>query len=479
MSYSFVDGRFVFPDVPTVDSHGKQLLWKIEVYMANADDPQTMVPIRQNDLNMFMETPPPGMVAVIQSTHGVKDGPSPPQVSREIVLKGKGKVRGDPTKTRTNVLSQALSQAASKHRNKSKLTTEVDSHGRFPPILVNAVVALDFSSTQYLMSPKLDGERCVARFVHTLAPDVPVAKLSMTDIDNGLSRSAPADTRSGAPVDVVERKDITNTITAIIGPPAGPQAAVAGAVELYSRTLREHPFETPISEEFHDFYVTHPTERTLYFDGELYIHGKLRQFIQSIVSSEERDETVQYYVFDCWTPGNESEPYALRYKRLKSFTDYFTKKMPHVHVIEPVFKAVEQKDVDVFYKWCLDKKYEGTVIRDVASPYTYSYNKYHARDVMKLKPFDVDNFTIVDFTEGSKGKDVGAVIWICVTEDALRFNVVPNMTLQERYEIFNQLSTNTGLFDIRFKGKQLEVMYRTVSEKGIPQQPKGVRVVGN
>jgi hypothetical protein len=188
-----------------------------------------MVPIRQNDLNMFMETPPPGMVAVIQSTHGVKDGPSPPQVSREIVLKGKGKVRGDPTKTRTNVLSQALSQAASKHRNKSKLTTEVDSHGRFPPILVNAVVALDFSSTQYLMSPKLDGERCVARFVHTLAPDVPVAKLSMTDIDNGLSRSAPADTRSGAPVDVVERKDITNTITAIIGPPAGPQAAVAGS----------------------------------------------------------------------------------------------------------------------------------------------------------------------------------------------------------------------------------------------------------
>jgi len=34
-------------------------------------------------------------------------------------------------------------------------------------------------------------------------------------------------------------------------------------------------------------------------------------------------------------------------------------------------------------------------------------------EILKLKPIYDDEFEVIGYTEGSKGKDVGCVIWIC------------------------------------------------------------------
>ena len=63
---------------------------------------------------------------------------------------------------------------------------------------------------------------------------------------------------------------------------------------------------------------------------------------------------------------------------------------------------------------------------------------------MKIRPIFDDGFTVVGYTQGTRGKDVGAVIWECEVPKPVDrlFTVVPkDMTYEDRYAVYECLGT--------------------------------------
>ena len=128
--------------------------------------------------------------------------------------------------------------------------------------------------------------------------------------------------------------------------------------------------------------------------------------------------------------------------------------------------------------------FEGAIARRDNKEYKYSFNNYHSSNVLKIKPIYSDEFKVVGFTEGKKGKDVGKIIWLCEVEhpkdpsDAT-FTVVPNLSLQDRETLFKCLSQMADkkrtLFDKYIKGLPLTLEYSEISAKtGKPLQAKAI-----
>jgi hypothetical protein len=108
---------------------------------------------------------------------------------------------------------------------------------------------------------------------------------------------------------------------------------------------------------------------------------------------------------------------------------------------------------------------------------------------VKIKPIFDDEFTVVGYTQGTRGKDVSAVIWECEVpkpvdpRDRL-FTVVPkDMTYEDRYAVYKCLGTlvdgpngaKITRFERDIKGLPLTVEYREMSAKtGKPLQAKAL-----
>jgi ATP-dependent DNA ligase len=117
---------------------------------------------------------------------------------------------------------------------------------------------------------------------------------------------------------------------------------------------------------------------------------------------------------------------------------------------------------------------------------------FHSANLVKIKPKFDDEFTVVGFTEG-KGKDTGAVIWVCEVAEEHRkdpndyvFSVVPNMSYENRHKLFRCLSQKVDdpehagkkitRFERYVRGKPLTVAYAELSSKtGKPVQPKALQ----
>ena len=147
--------------------------------------------------------------------------------------------------------------------------------------------------------------------------------------------------------------------------------------------------------------------------------------------------------------------------------------------------AADQAAVDAFARAALDAGYEGAVARRDAAGYRYSHSGYHSANAVKIKPrFDAE-FPVVGYTQGVRGKDVGAVIWLCEVEDAVdpadrSFAVVPKLPYEVRRCLFARLGENVApagappqtRFERDVRGKPLTVEYSEVSKKtNKPLQP--------
>lgn len=64
--------------------------------------------------------------------------------------------------------------------------------------------------------------------------------------------------------------------------------------------------------------------------------------------------------------------------------------------------------------------------------------------MLKYKPLFDDEFEIVGYKSGEKGKEIDAIIFILKTTDDKLFNAVPNMPYEERYNLFKQAAKNKG-----------------------------------
>jgi ATP-dependent DNA ligase len=140
--------------------------------------------------------------------------------------------------------------------------------------------------------------------------------------------------------------------------------------------------------------------------------------------------------------------------------------------------ANNKNEVDEIFNKVVNEGYEGCILRNIDSSYlgnaTKTGSNTRSKNVIKLKAKFTDEFEVINFTEGKKGKAKGAIIWICKTNDGSKFNITPkNMTDIERKNLYDECSKN-NTFEKKYKGLLLTVEYEELSKKGIPQRAKGL-----
>ena len=228
-----------------------------------------------------------------------------------------------------------------------------------------------------------------------------------------------------------------------------------------------------------------------HFDGELYVHGKSLNWISGQARRADDAGNLEFHIFDVFFPNAQDMESRHRQDYIDTFfrkADEAGIKHPHIIRVEN-FKVESLEKLNALAKRFLTENYEGAIARKDKSGYQYGYRNYHSSNLVKIKPIFDDEFTVVGYSQGTRGKDVGAVIWECEvpkfgnSTDNL-FTVVPkDMTYSERYAIYKCLGTlvdgpngkKITRFERDIKGLPLTVEYSEMSTKtGKPLQAKAL-----
>lgn len=222
------------------------------------------------------------------------------------------------------------------------------------------------------------------------------------------------------------------------------------------------------------------SNQSIYIDGELYKHGLNLQTISGAVRNPDRDNMPEYkgikfHIFDIFYPLTPKLKFAERMKFLSEIDE--SKNIEKVETIEVKSEEVQEK----MYKRFLDRKYEGIIIRNASSLYlthpTKNSNAIRSKFVLKRKMTYSDEFEVVGFEQGDKGRDKGAIMWICKTQDTDKiFSATPkNITYDERYKLFKEAAHNSGSgFNEKYKGRMMTIEYEDLSKDKIPLRAKAV-----
>jgi len=304
-------------------------------------------------------------------------------------------------------------------------------------------------------------------------------------------------------------------------------AAVPGAeaptIIRYSRSALDYPGQNGIAEELARMFVAWAArlasrapfanaaleaERAsgalahVYLDGELYKHGEgLNQISgQARRPDAAGDPSLNYHVFDAFLPMAKAAGRDMLSRDRQTLVDEFfaassaasSAASTHAHIKRVANSpAADQATVDALAAAYLAEGYEGAIARRDAAGYRYSHNGYHSANALKIKPTHDAEFTVVGYAQGGRGKEVGAVIWVCevpadrALDPADRtFTVTPkNMTYAERYKIYGCLGVNVAAahqppvtrFERDVLGKPLTVEYKELSPTtGKPLQAKAL-----
>lgn len=194
-------------------------------------------------------------------------------------------------------------------------------------------------------------------------------------------------------------------------------------------------------------------------DGEIYVHGWDFQRIVSAVKKE-RDDTdlLEYHIYD--SP-DENKSFEERF--LNSSLKEKISKTKRIKFVET--KIVENlNDMDLEEERCISLGYEGLMARNKLSLYKFKNRSY---DLQKVKRFEDEEFKIIGGKEGS-GREKGLVVFRCINEDGLPFDVRPKGTVEKRSEWFKNLNS--------FIGENLTVKFQGRTSDNIPRFPVGLRI---
>ncbi len=242
-------------------------------------------------------------------------------------------------------------------------------------------------------------------------------------------------------------------------------------IKIYSRGMTKKISQNHIRNAVEPTLKKYPG---LYLTGEIYKEGINRQEITS-QASKEKDEDIttrlNFYVFDLFViPVKDNEEtkkqsmygFINRYKLARKIVKEINS--PYIILVDTK-KANNRKDIDEYYKECTNKGYEGIVIRKPNSLYEYGITKeIRSYNVMKYKIRKDSEFEIVNYKEG-KGKYKGCIIFEAKCQNLdCTFWVEPNWTIAQRKEAF--------LKGWEYIGKFATISYDTISNEGVPIQPK-------
>ena len=478
-----------FPAVESVNSRGARLIWIIQVSAQNIQGDQVSFKTEWFEPGAQI---PANIVGVIetQSYQISKDG-----------VRGKSRAGGKPTVIRvgknlgktntTNPVTQAIRDALGRYNAQIKRT-----HSRIAPATR--------SEKPPPMLVKKHGETHEA----TLTPE---------DFKRGVTVQRKF---NGVRVVVFLEGPIGNEVTAMYSRTKGDYLGFAGIRREAMMCLLIDPPAVPDNliqplpgcgePELNETELTRL--RTIYaedrphLDGEIYLHGKTLRWISGQARKEEDDGILNYMVFDCFFPAAKAAGHDMSSANRQKYLDLMFAaansdssecKLTQIRRTEN-YPTKSIADIESLRDSFLSENYEGAIARKDCAGYRYSHNNYHSANLIKFKPIFDDEFEVVGYTEGEKGKDVSAVIWICeVGSDHIKdpsnktFSVVPkNMSYEERYQVYQCLGEEVDndpiaiasgkplrltRFDRDFRGKLLTVEYPERSTKtGKPIQAKAL-----
>lgn len=405
---------FLFPQITSKNSRGTGTLWRVIVSLKSGE--QT---IEIKDEYFDNKPMADGITGLIRVESGIVGG-KVRDVVPTVVHKGKNAGRANAT----NVFCQSLRDAFSMYNKQLRKSSDSETTGateKYPPMLAQRLqdVEVDWSTPKYVQY-KYNGVRCVSTYEET---------------DDG------------------------------------------GHIIMYSRRKLAYPGFQYIKEELLPILKQSSQSGTkLYLDGEMYKHGMALQNISGYARRTDKsdDARIDYMIYDCFIPAQPTLTFSQRLDiLLKIFAEYTELKF--VKLAETALIAKDE--VDQKYREALAQEYEGVMIR-YDLPYMYSYNEYHSNRLLKYKPTLDEEYPIVAWETGTKGKASEALMIVCSmpNDPNRRFPVTPAMELPDRIDLAKKMSlvedNGKTHFENNYLGRMLIVYFDEKSVDGLPQRAR-------
>jgi len=192
-------------------------------------------------------------------------------------------------------------------------------------------------------------------------------------------------------------------------------------------------------------------------DGELYVHGwDFQRIIRAVKKYRDDTDLLEYHIYD--VPARSSMGFEGRFiQRNESILGEAIKIVPtHLTANLDELNSYEEKYVSLGF--------EGIVVRNADGPYKFKHRSY---DLQKVKRFEDAEFTITGGKEGV-GRAKGQVIFTCINEDSLEFDVRPTGTDEVRKNMWTKLD--------EYIGQQLTVKFQGRTLDNLPRFPVGLNI---
>lgn len=246
-----------------------------------------------------------------------------------------------------------------------------------------------------------------------------------------------------------------------------------GEIHTASRGGEHYDYSTEHLRTYPPLVTFFKNNPTIILDGELFVRGKSLQQISGAARMEKNAcdcEWLQYWIYDCY---DTSDPEKTAIDRWTFLVDELNHKNgifvycnPEDDEIDDPIRLLKHQLVEgwdnmkVLHDLWVSEGFEGAVITDPLKPY-----KPGARcnNLIKIKEYKSDDFKVIGYKLGLRGSE--DMTFTCELEDGRTFEAMPcgDRATKEEY---------VANFEDKYKDHKAECTYFSLSDEGIPTQPK-------
>ena len=233
------------------------------------------------------------------------------------------------------------------------------------------------------------------------------------------------------------------------------------SVKMESRKGTEFLNFDVLREEFREKFIDYTD---YVFDGELYsydypfekINGLVRLKKPSQIQINEINK-LKFVIYDVINKNNLNMAFQERNDLLNNISKQDFINIEFCNTVN----VNSLEEIDEIHDKFVQDGFEGLILRNTIG--TYEINK-RSYDLQKYKKTMDEEFTIIDYFEG-KGVEKGLILFKCITDNDLEFNVRPRGSHDYRRELFQNGDSLIG--------QKLTVIFQEYSADGIPRFPVG------
>lgn len=213
------------------------------------------------------------------------------------------------------------------------------------------------------------------------------------------------------------------------------------------------------------FFEANPT---IILDGELFLPNTPLQKISGAARMEKEANTewLQYWIYDLY---DKSDPDMIAEERITlisdelsmfpSSDDWTEDSTSPIWVVQHEEVSGEEDIWELHNKW-VSEGFEGCVIRDPSKPYKPNGR---TNDMLKFKRYLDDTYKIIGYELGLRGSE--DMVFICELKDGRTFKASPVGDRETKQDYVDN-------FEKKYKNHLGDCTYFTLSDSGIPTQPK-------